>query len=79
MKKLRQASLLPKDQASLSSASCFLDNAVSLKKMGSQDEVELIQREHRRTVVAANERKNAFGDLGHPAWSNATISMRIAL
>lgn len=65
MKKLRRSPHLPGCQASFSSASRFLNNPVSLKKMGSQDEAELIQREHRRTVAAAHEWKNTSGDLGN--------------
>jgi hypothetical protein len=65
MKKLRRSPHLPGCQAALSSASCFPDDAVALKKMGSQDEAEPIQREYRRTVVAAHEWKNASSDLGN--------------
>jgi hypothetical protein len=43
----------------------FLEYAVLLKKMRSEDEAELIQSQHRETVPPAKERKDALGDLGH--------------
>ena len=65
MKKFRRPPHLPGCQASFPSPSCLLDHAVGLKKMCSQDEAELIQREDRRTVAAAHEWKNASSDLGN--------------
>jgi hypothetical protein len=65
MKKFRRSPLPPWRQASLRTPSLFLEYTVLLEKMGSEDEAELIESQHRKTVLPPKERKHAFGDLGH--------------
>jgi len=65
MKKFRRSSLLPRCQTSLRTPACFLEYTVLLEKMCSEDEAELIESQHRKTVLPPKERKDAFGDLGH--------------
>src|SRR5258708_39974377 len=65
MKKFRRPSLLPWRQTSLGTPCCFLEYTVPLEKMCSEDETELIERQHRETGAPPKERKNALGDLGH--------------
>ena len=65
MKKFRRSSLLPWSQTSLRTPCCFLEYTVLLEKMCSEDEAELIQRQHRESVAPPKERKRAFRDLGH--------------
>src|SRR5579862_6974058 len=65
VKKFRRSPLLPWRQTSLGTPPCFLDYAIPLQKMRSEDEAELIESQHRETVAPPKERKDAFGDLGH--------------
>lgn len=43
----------------------FLEYTILLDKMCSEDEAELIERQHRESVAPPKERKRAFRDLGH--------------
>lgn len=44
---------------------CFLEDAIPLDEMRSEDETKLIESKDRGSVAAPKERKNAFRDLGH--------------
>jgi len=65
VKKLAGSSLLPWCKSPLGRPCCFLEYAVLLDKMRSQDKAELIQSQPRETVAPPKERKDAFGNLGY--------------
>ena len=65
MKDFRRSSLLPRRQSSLGMARRLLEYAVALDEMRTEDEAELIEGKHRRSVAAAEKRKNTLRDLRH--------------
>jgi len=65
MKKLRRSALLPWRQTSLGTPRCFLKYTITLDKMCSEDEAELIESQHREMVFPPKERKDALCDLCH--------------
>jgi hypothetical protein len=63
VKKFRRASLLPGRKAAFGRPRRFLKYPVSMDDVRAEDEAELIEGQHRGSVAAAKERKDALGDL----------------